>query len=111
MITYNLTPIQPLGSLIEVIPAILASRFIMNLRQVNDAENYTEGIRSTYSVSAPHFANITNIIGNIGEELDHGSYVVEEGDIPDDRREITKPTQHCGNEPELVPDDTKDVAV
>lgn len=56
----------------------------MNLRQVNEVAGRSECIKSTYSTSVPYFANVTSIIGNIGEDLDHGSidnYTVDEDEI------------------------------
>ena len=44
----------------------------MNLRQVDYSDNCTETARPTHANSGLNFAIVTSIIGNIGEDLDHG---------------------------------------
>ena len=58
----------------------------MNLRQMNNIQDRTEGTQHAHTVSVPNFANATSIVGNIGEDLDYSSqddYIVDEVESSD----------------------------
>ena len=55
-------------------PAILINRFIINLRSLNKIEDptYNSDANHLSRFSAPNFVVNSNILGNIGEPLEHG---------------------------------------
>ncbi|GJE85319.1 hypothetical protein PsYK624_013980 [Phanerochaete sordida] len=74
-ITYYLTPSKPMSTFGLVIPAMLMSRFIMNLRRFGEIESSRSGSGYTDSrpvrFTTPMVTAPTGFLGNIGEELDH----------------------------------------
>ncbi|GJE85321.1 hypothetical protein PsYK624_014000 [Phanerochaete sordida] len=87
LITYNLTPSEPLSTFGVIIPAILTSRFMMNLRSSSDVGGSHEppgADTRTRVVSTAHFVVPSDLLGNIGEELDHSqSHLSEDIDLAD----------------------------
>lgn len=68
------------NSICGSVTAVLISRFLLNLRQVN--EDSAGGASVNVSqFSAPAFRIPESIIGNLGEELEHGPLEVESNDI------------------------------
>ncbi|EKM58289.1 uncharacterized protein PHACADRAFT_207126 [Phanerochaete carnosa HHB-10118-sp] len=68
----NLLSLFPARSLIEFLPPILVSRFLLNLRDCTGS-NTTDRSLPRLSELSVHFAtsNVSNIIGNIGAPLDY----------------------------------------
>ncbi|THG92814.1 hypothetical protein EW026_g8222 [Hermanssonia centrifuga] len=55
------------------INAILISRFLLNLRQVGSPEiDSQEAFNSQFSVPGFRVPSLSSIVGNMGEDLDHG---------------------------------------
>lgn len=68
------------NSICGSVTAVLISRFLLNLRQVN--EDSAGGASVNFSqFSAPAFRIPESIIGNLGEELEHGPLEEEIDDI------------------------------
>lgn len=68
------------NSICVSVTAVLISRFLLNLRQVN--EDSAGGASVNFSqFSAPAFRIPESIIGNLGGELEHGPLEVESNDI------------------------------
>ena len=76
-------------------PSILISRFIINLRQLDDHEN--EGTAGTTTMPAGRFSQFSvpnfriptadDIVGNMGEPLDRASVMEAEAEGVTDRSE------------------------
>ncbi|THG94506.1 hypothetical protein EW026_g6983 [Hermanssonia centrifuga] len=86
-------------SMINTLQPILISRFLLNLCQVGSPEiDSQEAFNSQFSVPGFRVPSLASIIGNMGEDLDHGgpaeevedevennsgSVPAEEGEIPE----------------------------
>ncbi|PSS32242.1 hypothetical protein PHLCEN_2v2011 [Hermanssonia centrifuga] len=86
-------------AVISTLQAILISRFLLNLRQVGSPEiDSQEAFNSQFSVPGFRVPSLSSIVGNMGEDLDHGgpaeevedevenysgSIQVEEGAVPE----------------------------
>lgn len=84
LIIYETKGLPYISIFIPTVTAVLISRFLLNLRQVN--EDSAGGASVNFSqFSAPAFRIPESIIGNLGEELEHGPLESEadvyEGDM------------------------------
>ncbi|THG98405.1 hypothetical protein EW026_g3782 [Hermanssonia centrifuga] len=60
-------------TMIGTLEPILISRFLLNLRQVGSPEiDSQEAFNSRFSVPGFRVPSLASIIGNMGEDLDHG---------------------------------------
>ncbi|GJE88865.1 hypothetical protein PsYK624_049520 [Phanerochaete sordida] len=75
ILTYNLT-FAPVNLLIAVMPSLLVSRFLLNLRQVaeNPSPLTSDGIDTVAlsQFSAPRFNVADSVFGNLGEPIGLG---------------------------------------
>ncbi|THG95011.1 hypothetical protein EW026_g6569 [Hermanssonia centrifuga] len=63
---------------IATLQPILISRFLLNLRQVGSPEiDSQEAYNSQFSVPGFRIPSLSSIVGNMGEDLDHGGPVEE----------------------------------
>ncbi|THH01053.1 hypothetical protein EW026_g1585 [Hermanssonia centrifuga] len=61
----------PIDDIIAVSIPILISRFLLNLRQVRELENATQGAwNSTFTIPGFRVPTLDSFVGNMGEELD-----------------------------------------
>ncbi|PSR80108.1 hypothetical protein PHLCEN_2v6809, partial [Hermanssonia centrifuga] len=86
------------ATMIQTMQPILISRFLLNLRQVGSPEiDSQEAFNSQFSVPGFRVPSLASIVGNMGEDLEHGglaeevenevennsgSVQAEEGEIP-----------------------------
>ncbi|THG93193.1 hypothetical protein EW026_g7976 [Hermanssonia centrifuga] len=86
-------------TVIQTLQPILISRFLLNLRQVGSPEiDSQEAFNSQFSVPGFRVPSLESIVGNMGEDLDHGglaeevedqvennsgSIQAEEGEVPE----------------------------
>ncbi|THG95122.1 hypothetical protein EW026_g6472 [Hermanssonia centrifuga] len=71
-----------------VLQPILISRFLLNLRQVGSPDNDSqEAFNSEFSVPGFRVPSLSSIVGNMGEDPDHGG-PVEELELEDEAENI-----------------------
>ncbi len=77
--------IQSDASTIYRLQPILISRFLLNLRDIGEAENETQGdFNSGYSVAGFRIPSLANMLGNMGQELDYGPLRALDDSVDDD---------------------------
>lgn len=76
---------------------ILISRFLINLRQVDSSNNTTQMAHfSKFSMPNLRIATINDIVGNMGEELEHDPREREEAWMIETEI-VTSPSRDSGN--------------
>ncbi|KAJ3522453.1 hypothetical protein NM688_g8871 [Phlebia brevispora] len=75
--------VDPMSSILEVLPNIIISRFLIDLRQINAAQPSDTARFSRFSVPNFRVPSLPSIIGNMGEPLAEG-----ETDNPDEQEDI-----------------------
>lgn len=66
-------------------PAVLISRFMLNLRQADSNASSEQHSGSGLPVASAQFAHRSTFLGNIGEPLDHGVAEQQDNfDVPQD---------------------------
>ncbi|PSR75647.1 hypothetical protein PHLCEN_2v8938 [Hermanssonia centrifuga] len=66
---------SPVPTIVQTLTPILISRFLLNLRQLTDHANDTNSalvFNSRFTVPGFRVPTLSDIVGNLGEDLDHG---------------------------------------
>ncbi|PSS31941.1 hypothetical protein PHLCEN_2v2301 [Hermanssonia centrifuga] len=75
---------SPVTIIFLVLNPILISRFLLNLRQLDEPKNERQSrFNSQYSIPGFRVPTSTSIVGNMGAELDHGPAEEADNDSED----------------------------
>lgn len=87
ILTFGRSGAAPVTRLVRLLPLVLVSRFMLNLRQCYSTDLDTDAAHfSRFTVS---FSTSLSILGNIGEPLDHG----EAGGAEELAEDLVEPTE------------------
>ncbi|THG95373.1 hypothetical protein EW026_g6270 [Hermanssonia centrifuga] len=85
---------------IQTLQPMLISRFLLNLHQVGSPEiNSQEAFNSQFSVPAFRVPSLASIVGNMGEDLDHGGLAEEVEDEVDNNSGSVQAEEGAAPEP------------
>ncbi|KAJ3552537.1 hypothetical protein NM688_g4102 [Phlebia brevispora] len=88
---------NPLGVLTQILPYVLVSRFLINLRQVDSPNMSERSVKmdrfSQFSMPNFHVPTINDFVGNMGESLEYGAA----DEVFEDATEVMGSTDEVAN--------------